>query len=550
MPETRSILINFPGVPLAMINLMPDSGMATLAGALIANGHHTQIFDYSTIDTMEKFSKNPYKSELNSMLKSILTKLNLGQNPSSKEKDALVKVEAKLDSFKQKFYIEIAMEICDYIISNKTDFIGMKLWMGEGFEGSIKIAGEIKKQIPGMPIFAGGPQVDVFRQLIYEETEIFNALAYGEGDITILKIAEYVQGKINIEDIPNIIYKSNTGIRETFLQRVENMENTPYPAFDPEHYKALRDNNKIFFFQIDESRGCPNSCNFCSHPNKSGRIWRSKSGDRIVSEMDNLNKIYGTKTFRLSGSNTPLYTLKSLANSLINQNKKYTYSAFGHIKKGDFEDFKLLKKSNCAALFFGVESGSNYILSESMNKHVNKDDIENTILNCKKSGIYTIASVIYPAPLETEETKKETFDLLLKIRPSSVLISLPGVFPNTKWFFVPEYFNIGITPENKREIAFKMMKYKPKLTYPPILWEPAPYKVNNKSSFELGKESSDLVFFLQNNNIATQITDETLIMSSKLELTPQQFSKTADNYIINDKYEDLRNLIKNLNHSL
>ena len=41
------------------------------------------------------------------------------------------------------------------IISREGDFAGIKLWNGDGFTGSIAIAEQIKKRIPGFPVVAG-----------------------------------------------------------------------------------------------------------------------------------------------------------------------------------------------------------------------------------------------------------------------------------------------------------------------------------------------------------------------------------------------------------
>jgi hypothetical protein len=45
---TKSILINYNGYPSSPMNLMPDNGLANLAGTLISNGHQAIILGYVT----------------------------------------------------------------------------------------------------------------------------------------------------------------------------------------------------------------------------------------------------------------------------------------------------------------------------------------------------------------------------------------------------------------------------------------------------------------------------------------------------------------------
>jgi radical SAM superfamily enzyme YgiQ (UPF0313 family) len=94
------------------------------------------------------------------------------------------------------------------IRSNKIDFVGLKLWNGDGFVASQIIAECIKKNFPDMPIFAGGPHVDIFLENIYKITDAFDCLVYGEGEETIVMLAEYVAKAVGVSpDRPLLLDK-------------------------------------------------------------------------------------------------------------------------------------------------------------------------------------------------------------------------------------------------------------------------------------------------------------------------------------------------------
>ena len=56
---TSSLLISYAGYPFTPSSLMPDNGLANLAGALIADGHRTRILDYGTVGMVEELYPPP-----------------------------------------------------------------------------------------------------------------------------------------------------------------------------------------------------------------------------------------------------------------------------------------------------------------------------------------------------------------------------------------------------------------------------------------------------------------------------------------------------------
>src|SRR3990172_11782340 len=91
-------------------------------------------------------------------------------------------ISAELDLIQDLDIDEKAREITDIIRRRKIDFLGFKLWMGQSFENGIKLAKNIKSRNPGIRIFAGGSRVDYFRGNIYKVTDVYDVLAYGEGE--------------------------------------------------------------------------------------------------------------------------------------------------------------------------------------------------------------------------------------------------------------------------------------------------------------------------------------------------------------------------------
>jgi len=52
----RWLLVNYAGYPYAPNSLMPDNGLANLAGALLQTRNEVEILDYCTLGTLQRFS--------------------------------------------------------------------------------------------------------------------------------------------------------------------------------------------------------------------------------------------------------------------------------------------------------------------------------------------------------------------------------------------------------------------------------------------------------------------------------------------------------------
>lgn len=546
---TRSLLINYSGYPAVIRSLALDNGLANLAGSLIQKGHQTIILDYATVDTIRRLFPREYSDEISYLTRRIISSLELGLLPQKDDLSAFRDLDDRINELQKEKVRQIAREISEYAKAYKVDFVGLKLWTGDGFEGSIAIVEKLKQDNPKLPVFAGGPHVDSFKENIFDVCNIFDALVYGEGEETITMLADYVSGNRKLEDIPNLIYKTNGRIITTPIRRIENLDSLSFPVYDEDVYLAMKGNQKIKMVFIDESRGCPNHCSYCIHPIKSGNKWRERTPEAVVEQMEEMNRKYGFTSFRFAGSNPPPFLKKGIADEILNRGLKVTYSAFAHIRDGLVVDFRLLRKSGCYSLFFGIESGSQRILDESMNKGVRIGEITKAIKACKEAGLYVVGSVIIPAPHETEETQKESFNLLLRMRPDSVVVWFPALMLGTDWEKNSRKYGFDI--RNRKSYLKEAMLYKIKSFYPPTLWESSSeYRLNGKSFKEITKETESFIHLLEKNRILTQVTSETASIARYASMSPRDLRNKARKYLSRGDYESIGELISRVNQEI
>jgi radical SAM superfamily enzyme YgiQ (UPF0313 family) len=88
-----------------------------------------------------------------------------------------------------------------------------------------------------------------------------------------------------------------------------------------------------------------------------------------------------------------------------------------------------MREAGCAALYFGLESGSVRIL-ESIDKRLTLDDVGRVSTLVRKHGIVSIVSVLLGLPEETEQDIRETLDTMRALAADvfdvNCYVPLPG----------------------------------------------------------------------------------------------------------------------------
>lgn len=544
--SSKSILINYVGYPNEPFNLMPDNGLASLAACLVERGHHTVVWDCTTVGIVERLFPYEHLDAFSQAKKNILGAFKRGEKPPADDFQAFYDIESKIDNHEAIKIREIAKEISAHVKRNKIDFAGMKLWTGAGFYGSMIIARQIRMDNPGVLIFGGGPHVDWFGERIFRMTDVFDVLAYGEGERTITLLADLALKKIELSNIPNIIYKRGSDIIKTPLKMIENLDELPLATYDNDIYPAMRGDQKIKAILFDESRGCPNSCNFCVHPQKSGKKRRIRDPKKVVSDLQTMYNKYNFTAFRFSGSNPPGYVLRAIARELISRNLNLRYSAYAHVKGFLDEDFGLLKRSGCVTLSFGVESGSQSILDQSINKRVSVEETKRVLMKCQAAGVNATASIIMPAPNETVNTKNETFQFLKDVRPASTLVFFPLLIPGTEWHHNKNKYGFEIRNEDK--FFDDLMTFRANHLAPPVLWRKFDdYRINQKDSLALGKETAEFTNRLEKIGLTTQLFDQTLLLASYADIDPKEFSDKFHLHLSNGDHSSIQNIVAETN---
>lgn len=195
----------------------------------------------------------------------------------------------------------------------------------------------------------------------------------------------------------------------------------------------LPDPSRYFIFQhVVSSRGCPWNCSFCGSPDFWKRRVRFHSPEYFVNQLDNLHK-NGIDFFYISDDTFTLRKDRVIAicQEIIHRNLKISWFAISRVSCVDADILYWMRKAGCIQISYGVESGSERIRENILNKQLKVDDLKHAFNLTTSYGILPRAYFIYGSPGETEETIRESLELMDEIKPLSAVFYILDIFPGT-----------------------------------------------------------------------------------------------------------------------
>ncbi len=523
---------------------MPDNGLANLAGELVCAGHHVEILDFGTTSSMRRL----FPAALGERLRPLFARILSGEaKPRWTERVTILRMAKALERAQRREMARIAQEVAVRVQRTGVDMVGLKVWNGDGLTGSIQIGRAIKSRSPRVKVFAGGPHCDWFGPRILEYAGCFDALCSGEGEATIVPLAEYVDGKAGLPDVRGMTWLENGQVRSTRPVHIEDLDAIAPPAYSRDIYPAVHSGKQIKIVTIDETRGCPGRCNFCIHPTKSGSKWRFKSPQRILQEMVNVQRQLGTRLFIYAGSNTPWANAREHARTILSAGLDVRYVMFGHINGMHNADFDLLKRSGCRAIFFGVESGSQRMLNQAYRKGTKVDNIRKVLCAAREAGLFAIASIIYPGPGDDDESRRATLQLLRDTRPDSVPVQFAGLVPGSRWAQEPERF--GFRLRKGRKFWKEAMTYKIKLLFPPRYWRPLPYRIDGMKWRIMVAETEGMIEDIEKMGLVTGMGHDLVLMADTLGMSARDFRDRVRLAFLTGDVDVVEDLVSKINRA-
>lgn len=169
------------------------------------------------------------------------------------------------------------VELAEYTINHQTDdifrsiyskkpqllFFSCYIWNRRMI---VELAENLRKVLPKLVIWAGGPEVSYDAKSFLEEYPFFDGVMCGEGERTFAQVLRYyieTEASLHLREIAGIVYRCGDEIVETqAAEPMTSLDEIPF-VYDRPFLKGSEEvfANRIIYYE--SSRGCPFSCSYC-----------------------------------------------------------------------------------------------------------------------------------------------------------------------------------------------------------------------------------------------------------------------------------------------
>ncbi len=282
---------------------------------------------------------------------------------------------------------------------------------------------DISKRLKGAgkTVVIGGPHATIMPKETLGHTDADYAIV-GEGEKSMLELVHAISNKKDPSTIQGIYSKATT----RFLPRefFNNLDEIPFPAWeeiDPRSYPPAPHGAVVKAFPvapITSSRGCPFSCHFCASPKIWKRQIRYRSAKNVVDEIELLVKKYQVKEIHFEDDNLTLKRshVEGICEEILKRRLKVYWATPNGIRVDAVSEelLKLMKRSGCYSVAFGIESGSQKIL-DNIDKKTDLKMMNSAIRMAHRTGLITQAFIIFGLPGETRKTIEDTIKMVMSL---------------------------------------------------------------------------------------------------------------------------------------
>lgn len=303
--------------------------------------------------------------------------------------------------------------------------VGISIMTGGGqIERALFFAKYYKERFPNTTIVFGGPHSNVLPEQT-AECDLIDYVISGPGQNTFVQLVEALSEGKSVKGIAGIYYKDKSNnevvIPEQKKASISSLYAYKFSMLRLEQYIRFDSTIADRTLNYIASQGCPYSCNFCYECSYEKKYYTMEL-ENIYKDIDLFVNKYNVNGIKFYDADFFVNMQKAVSIMEILKEYNLFWAASIHpkdiIRCNENSRNSLLQNignSNCKRLLMGMESGSNHVLKDIVNKHVTTEELLEVAQIIGEYGILGSYTFMVGFPDETVEEQEETFDLIKKL---------------------------------------------------------------------------------------------------------------------------------------
>ena len=310
----------------------------------------------------------------------------------------------------QDMQVNVYRDVFEHLVKpviekEQPDVIGISIVLQQQMFSSMTFCALIKQHFPHIHVTIGGNTVTRLRDVLPQSPlfQYFDSAVAYEGETAFVQLVSAVGAKQNLDDVPNTIYKDESGVHISPTSYSEDMASLPPPDFDGLPLEKYFVPTKVLPYLA--TRGCYwGRCEFCDHGEGYTAGYRTKKIQDIIEEIRYLKNKYGAKHFHFTDESYPPALFRKLSRGLIDSKMDIIWTTHMRFEKSllDSQVWQDAYVSGCRYLHFGYESGNERVL-KLMDKATTTEIITQHLQMSADVGIWNHCMGFFGFPGETKE---------------------------------------------------------------------------------------------------------------------------------------------------
>ena len=288
----------------------------------------------------------------------------------------------------------------------------------------------LHQRYPDRRLILGGVGSKAVEEKILTRFPWIDVICRGEAELTGPELLDTLQRGDDLANVRGLSFAQNGRIVHTpDRPRITGLDAIPFPAFEKVELKRYAG------YGMMTSRGCPYPCTFCSV----APVWNlesySRSAKNIVDEMEFLHREAGVDLylfqdeFFVSGKRQVM----QFCDELRSRHLGVQWKAFGRVNLVDEEMMRAMASTGCVELRFGIESGSDRVLSRIKKGFTSAQSVD-VVPKAVQVFPRVDAFFVWGFPFETLEDFQQSLFQMVSFRMfgARILPSLLSLLPQTE----------------------------------------------------------------------------------------------------------------------
>lgn len=333
----------------------------------------------------------------------------------------------------------------DYIQARSPKLVGMSLhWHYQTYD-VLELARRIKQRFPNIYIVIGGYTATYFADEILSSQLDIDFIVRGEAEVPVVYLLEAIDGKRQLETVPNLSFRQNNSIRhnpitfvadKAFLEKLVfcrfellksyevYLKYLSYPVYLRSYPRFLNYSiltaGRMEGYMVPVGRGCPVNCTYCGGSQKwsANYFARNKTTlippDKVLLDIARAKEI-GIKALYFSFDPYPLSDYYPRLFSLIREaNLKFfaTFESYALPTSKFIQKFtEAFGKDKRNQIVLSPETGSEELRAKHKGYFYSNSELFNALDEIERANLSFQISYSLGLPGESEETLKETLSL-------------------------------------------------------------------------------------------------------------------------------------------